>query len=168
MKKYITLILFPYFATINIFAFLFSGYLSELPNFLNLLICFFFLAVNIIELFFAVKCLINIGIETFNNNCNTDFMKNILYVKFLHIPAYIFIFVLGFAMLTLPLGFIITICCFIADCWSIFFTGLPMTFTLIAKYRQKEISKKFTVIHSILAFIFCLDIIDGVYLKRRL
>ena len=166
MKKYITLILFPYFAIINIFTFLFSGYLSELPNFLNLVICFFSLSANIIELFFAIKCLINIGIENFNNNGNTDFMKNILYVKFLHIPAYIFI--LGFAMLTVPLGFIITICCFIADCWSIFFTGLPMTFALIAKYRRKKISKKLAVVHSILAFIFCLDIIDGVYLKRKL
>lgn len=168
MKKYITLILFPYFAIINIFTFLFSGYLSELPNFLNLVIYFFSLSANIIELFFAIKCLINIGIENFNNNGNTDFMKNILYVKFLHIPAYIFIFILGFAMLTVPLGFIITICCFIADCWSIFFTGLPMTFALIAKYRRKKISKKFAVVHSILAFIFCLDIIDGVYLKRKL
>lgn len=138
MKKYITLILFPYFAIINIFTFLFSGYLSELPNFLNLVIYFFSLSANIIELFFAIKCLINIGIENFNNNGNTDFMKNILYVKFLHIPAYIFIFILGFAMLTVPLGFIITICCFIADCWSIFFTGLPMTFALIAKYRRKK------------------------------
>ncbi|MGP1523581.1 MAG: hypothetical protein ACTTKC_09850, partial [Treponema sp.] len=82
MKKYITLILFPYFAIINIFTFLFSGYLSELPNFLNLVIYFFSLSANIIELFFAIKCLINIGIENFNNNGNTDFMKNILYVKF--------------------------------------------------------------------------------------
>jgi len=62
--------------------------------------------------------------------------------------SYIFIFVLGFAMLTLPLGFIITICCFIADCWSIFFTGLPMTFALIAKYRRKKISKKTNITFS--------------------
>lgn len=42
-----------------------------------------------------------------------------------------------------------------------------LTFALVAKYKQKEISSRFTVIHSILAFIFCLDIIDGVYLKKK-
>lgn len=167
MKKYISIILFPYFAAINVFSILASGSLTNFPKIISFFICLIFISANVIELFFSVKCIINIVRDAFSNNTDSDLINKIICIKFLHIPAYIFIFVYGCAMITLPLGFIISIFCFIADCWNIFLTGLPMTLALVVKYRQKEISNRFTVIHSIFAFIFCLDIIDGVYLKRK-
>lgn len=167
MKKYISLILFPYLSAINLFSILSSGSLSNLPKPARILICAIYISVNLVELFFSIKCVLPIVKNTVANKNDPDLLKKIIIIKFIHIPAYIFIFLYGFAMFTLPLGFIISLFCFVADCWSIFFTGFPLTFALLEKYRRKEISKKFTVFHSILSFFFCLDTIDGIYLIRK-
>ena len=162
MKKYIAQVLFPYLAILDIHIWMDTS--SERPKFFSFLL----LAVNLIELFFVTKSLISTWKMSFGNNSTSECMKNIVYVKLLHIPAYVYIFAFGFAMFCLPLGFIISIFCFFVDSWTIFITGLSMTIALVAKYKQKEVSGKFALVHSILAFVFCLDIIDGLYLRFKI
>ncbi len=167
MRKFIPLILFPYLAAFDINAIFESGYLSKLPKSASMALGILFIALNVVEFLFLANCIIWTGKKLFSEKDNSYLLRRIINVKLIQIPAYIYIFIVGFLLFTLPLGFIITIICFIADCWSIFFTGLLVSLSMGAKLRRKEISAKFAILHGILSFIFCIDVIDGIFLKVR-
>lgn len=167
MRKFIPLILIPYLEAFDISAIFESGYLSKLPKSAGMALVILFITLNAVEFLFLVNCIIWTGKKLFSEKDNSYLLRRIINVKLIQIPAYIYIFIVGFLLFTLPLGFIITIICFIADCCSIFFTGLLVSLFMGAKLRGKEISAKFAILHGILSFIFCIDVIDGIFLNVR-
>ena len=167
MKKYIAVILFPYFILINLYFFTQSGYLSHYSLAARLFIGAVFVLANVAELFFVIRCIVRSFKAAFAENADSLSIKHIIITKLCQIPAYILIFLIGFLCFPLRLGFLITLFCFIGDFWSIAITGLLMTTAMIAGLRRGVFSKRTAVIHSILAFIFCIDIVDGIYLLTK-
>ena len=167
MKKYIAVILFPYFILINLYFFTQSGHLSHYPSVARIFIGSVFVLANAIELFFVIRCIIKSFKASFAENADPLSIKHIIITKLCQIPAYILIFLIGFLCFPIRLGFLITLFCFIGDFWSISITGLLMTTAMIDSLRRGFFSKRAAVIHSILAFIFCIDIVDGIYLLAK-
>lgn len=164
MKKYISVILFPYFILINLFFFTGAGNFSDYPQPVKILLYSAFFLVNGAEIFFVIACIIRAFKAAFSEKPDAFFMKKVIICKLLQIPAYILIFMIGFICFPLPLGFLITLFCFAGDLLSIAITGLLMTSVMIAAFRRKLFSKSSALVHSILSFIFCIDVADGIYL----
>lgn len=164
MKKYISVILFPYFILINLFFFTGAGNFSHYPLAARILINAAFLLANGTELFFVITCIAKSFKAVFSEKPDAFFMKKVIICKLLQIPAYILIFMIGFICFPIRLGFLITLFCFAGDLLSIAITGLLMTFAMIAAFRRKLFSKSSALVHSILSFIFCIDVADGIYL----
>lgn len=170
MKKYISVILFPYFILINLFFFTGAGNFSDYPQPVKILLYSAFFLVNGAEIFFVIACIIRAFKAAFSEEPDASFMKQVIISKLLQIPAYILIFMIGFICFPIRLGFLITLFCFAGDLLSIAITGLLMTSVMIAGLRGKIVSKSSAIVHGILSFIFCIDVADAIYLlikKRR-
>ena len=172
MKHYVPLVLFPYMLLLDLFLFLRSGHVGALPAAAGCAVVVLAVALNAAGLFLVARCLIRAGKDactgTAGGRAGPELAGRVLAVKLLHIPAYLCMFVIGFSVVMLPLGFLITLMCFCIDCWTIALSGLLMTFALVAKCRRGEIPVKRAVLHSVLAFLFCIDVADAFYVKHAL
>lgn len=88
-------------------------------------------------------------------------------VKLIHIPAYLFIFVVGLLCMITIFTFGITIVLMIFDGMTIVLSGLIGLGGIIRSLRENKISIKVAVIHGILQFVFCADIISSIVIYRK-
>jgi len=88
-------------------------------------------------------------------------------IKLVHIPAYVAIFILGFAFLLTIFTFVFSIFLFILDVMTIFLTGVIGLSGVIRGYFEKKLSMKSAVIHGILQFVFCVDVISAIIVYRK-
>jgi hypothetical protein len=88
-------------------------------------------------------------------------------VKLIHVPAYLFIFLmgLGFTITIFTIG--ISVVLMILDGMTIFLTGMIGLGGVIRSLRESKLSKRSAVTHGILQFIFCADIISSIIIYRR-
>lgn len=90
-------------------------------------------------------------------------------VKLIQIPAYIMIFVMGVCSLITIFTIPFAIVYWMLDCISVFSTGLVAMSGSIRAKQEGKFSVAFTVITSILSYIFCIDVIVAVvmYVKYK-
>jgi len=87
-------------------------------------------------------------------------------IKLIHIPAYLLIFVVG---LICSLGILtigITIVLMILDGMTIILSGLIGLGGVISSLREDKLSIKKAVMHGILQFVYCADIISSIVIYR--
>ncbi|HEX3017860.1 MAG TPA: hypothetical protein VHP31_08420 [Caproicibacter sp.] len=88
-------------------------------------------------------------------------------IKLIHIPAYILIFIIGLVCLLTIFTFAISIVLMILDSMTIFLSGLIGLGGIIRSYSENKLSKKAAVMHGILQFVFCADVISSIIVYRK-
>lgn len=88
-------------------------------------------------------------------------------IKLAQIPAYIAIFVLGviFLLTIFTFGFVIAFV--IVDILTILISGLIGVTATMKNYTYGSLSKSECVIHSILQFVFCVDVVSAIIVYRK-
>lgn len=109
--------------------------------------------------FFALICLFT------GRFMDTVFHSNVV-IKLIHIPAYVLLFIVGLLCLITIFTTPITIVLILLDGMTIFLTGLIGLGGVIRSSKENRISKSAMVIHGILQFIFCADVISVVVIYR--
>lgn len=90
-----------------------------------------------------------------------------LFVKLLHIPAYVLFFLMAMLCLTTIFTFTVSIVFAAADLAMISVSGIIGLAAVIGSAKEKKISGVAAVFHGVLQFMFCLDIISAVILYRK-
>lgn len=83
-------------------------------------------------------------------------------IKLISIPAYLVIFVLGVIFMFMIFTFAISIVLMILDGMAIVLSGLIGVSAVKRSHDEKAISTVEMVIHGILQFIFCADIVSSI------
>lgn len=167
MKKilpFIFIILFPY-DIVFLIASLWNQHLMELVFHNNFYIGLLSLGILGIIAFVSV---ILLCVNNFAAKLDVvEAAKINMIVKIIPIPAYLFIFVIGFLCLitifTVGISFILLI----LDGVSIIFSGLIGVFVVRRCYADGILTRTEMVIHGILQFIFCLDIVSAIIVYRK-
>ena len=169
MKKFLLslpVLLFPYSIIFALFC-IWSGFLME-TLFQN----------NAFLLIFALLFFFVIALGFSITTCALGLIKNWDYVelsrlnmliKLLSIPAYIMIFIIGILCFITIFTFVVSFILIILDCMAILLSGLIGVCAIKRCYDNKAISSKEMILHSILQFIFCVDIISSiiVFIKAK-
>lgn len=88
-------------------------------------------------------------------------------IKLMQIPAYLGIFLLGIVSFSLIFTIGVAGVLFLFDCASIFLTGMIGVGAVIRCCKSGVCRKTFSVLHGILQFVFCLDLISAILVFAR-
>ena len=169
MRKFILqlslILLFPYLIIFAVFC-MYSGFLMATVFHNNALELLLFI---LIIYFFAFICTVLFVVTNLRKHKPAFEMTRIsMIIKLIHIPAYIVIFLMGLLSLatifTMGFGLVFLI----LNCMTIFLTGLIGASGIAQGKREEKLSKKSAVIHGILQFMFCVDVISAVIIHRRI
>gem|GEM_PF-244479 len=156
MKRVLTLltvILPPYVFAVWIVAFIkFSGSMLIL----------WIAAAGIVLYIAALACSFSVLFGCVDNRLNArEILRMNMFVKVLHIPAYLVIFIMGvgFALSFFLMPFVIVLLAL--NCLTIFMSGLIGAGGLFRGAKENMFTKQSAVILGILQFIFCADVISS-------
>lgn len=168
MKKYIPyllIILFPYmivFALICIFTGLFMDTIFH-NNIYSILILLIIIYVG------SLGCTVIMFIKGFSKDKRLfEIMKSNMIIKLIHIPAYLLIFAFGLICSLTIFTIGITIALVILDIMTIILSGLIGVGGILRGLREHKLSIRNALLHSILQFVFCADIISSIILYRKI
>ena len=164
MVPFIFIILFPYYIVFLIGS-LFNQYLMKYVfqnNFYIGLLSF---------CIFGLIAFVNVIILCVNNfACKLNAVEATrinMIIKIIQIPAYLFIFVIGcmclLTIFTVGISFVLLI----LDGVSIILSGLIGVFVVRRCYADGILTRTEMVIHSILQFVFCLDVVSAIIVFRK-
>jgi hypothetical protein len=88
-------------------------------------------------------------------------------IKLAQIPAYVIIFILGVLLLLSIFTYGFTVFFMIIDLFTIFLSGLIGIVASRKNYTCGNLSTTEWIIHSILQFVFCADIVSAIIIYRR-
>lgn len=168
IKKYLAVVLLPYICFFNLIFFLGSGAFKEWSIVKTVLLFSMVGLINLTETIGLIIQFIILIKNLLSCEWNKLNIREIAVIKLLQIPAYILFFIIGFSTFFLPLGFIITIFCYALDVWSIIVSGAFTCIGLISEKNKNKINKKQMILHGIISFIFCFDVIDAIILRKKL
>lgn len=94
-------------------------------------------------------------------------IKAVAIVKLLQIPAYIGIFLYGVICVLSIWGIGFAVLVWLFDCMFIFATGIVSVAGAVRGYQEKILSKKATILCSILSFVFCIDVFVAIYVWAK-
>lgn len=168
MKKYLKflpLIIYPYaYLLYFILLFKISEINKELGDILSAGFLILLIGYNVITL---ITIIVNI-ISTVKKGNATEAAKVNIAVKYLHIPAYIFHFLMGTAGMLMSvwgIGFIMI--AVIVDILTIFLSGLNALSCSIKLRKDGKLKKGTSILLSIGSFIYCVDLaVAIIYLLR--
>lgn len=164
MLPFIFIILFPYYIVFLIGS-LFNQYLMQFIFQNNFYMGLLSLCI------FGIIAFISVIILCVNNFANkmeaVEATKIAMIIKIVQIPAYLFIFVIGFMCLftifTVGISFVLLI----LDGASIILSGLIGIFAVRRCYADGILTRAEMIIHSILQFVFCLDVVSAIIVFRK-
>lgn len=164
MVPFIFIILFPYYIVFLIGS-LFNQYLMKYVfqnNFYIGLLSF---------CIFGLIAFVNVIILCVNNFASkleaVEATRINMIIKIIQIPAYLFIFVIGcmclLTIFTVGISFVLLI----LDGVSIILSGLIGVFVVRQCYANGILTRTEMIIHSILQFVFCLDVVSAIIVFRK-
>ena len=160
----VPVVVFPYLILFAIVC-IFSGYFMD-SLFQNnaLLLLFALLIFYIVALACTVVSFIT-GIA--KKKSGLALFRASMIIKLLHIPSYVLIFIIGLLCLITIFTFAITIVLMILDCMTIFLTGLIGLCGIIRSFKENKLSKNEAIIHGVLQFVFCADVISSIMVYKK-
>ena len=91
-----------------------------------------------------------------------------LTIKLIQVPAYIVLFIIGLGCSFTVFTYAVSIILIMLDNMTIAMTGLIGLSAAIRGRREKKISRKKAVIHGILQFVFCADVVSAFLLNKAI
>jgi hypothetical protein len=167
MRKYFRFLLiaiFPYLIVLSLLC-IFTGFIMD-TVFRNNVI---FLLLTLL-IFYVITLLSSVTlfiISLVKKKKALEVLRINMIIKMIHIPAYLFIFIVGLICSITIFTFGITIVLIMLDLGAIVLSGLLGLAGVIRGLSENKISLKAAVIHGILQFVFCADIISSVVLFRK-
>lgn len=169
MKKYIPSILaaiFPYSVLFALYC-MFSGFLMhsvfQSNGFLLLLAVLLFWVVSL-------GCAVATCVMSLARKWDSyELARANMILKLIPVPAYILIFLIGCAFLITIFTFAISIILMLLDGMAIVLSGLIGVAAVKRNHSDKILSTKEMVVHGILQFVFCADVVSAivVFCKAR-
>ncbi len=165
MVPFIFIILFPYyivFLIVSLFNQCLMKYVFQNNFYIGLLsFCVF-----------GVIAFVNVIILCVNNfagkfNAIEAAQINMI-IKMIQIPAYLFIFVIGFMCLLTIFTVGISFVLLILDGISIILSGLIGVFVVRRCYADGILTRTEMLLHSILQFVFCFDVVSAIIVYRKI
>ena len=164
MKRYLQLlfvILFPYLnITLTLLLFMKTAWVTTVlghPIWLSVIL----LAAFLIALVSSIVVLI---VSLVNRWDALKFARLNMVIKLIHIPAYLIIFLFGVASFITIFTFAFSAVFVVLDCLTICLTGIIGLASVIRSVAEKKLSITAGVVHGILQFIFCADVVSAVIL----
>ncbi|MDF2905515.1 MAG: hypothetical protein K0R34_836 [Herbinix sp.] len=162
MKKllpFYAIVLFPYLIVFILIS-IFKGYFTD--DFL------LFLLITLVVLYVvAIVCAIAGFMKGVTKKYQPQEILRInMMIKLLHIPAYLLIFVFGLLCTITIFTIGVTVVLMILDGMTIVLSGLVGLGGIIGSLREKKISTNKAVIHGILQFVYCADVISSIVMYR--
>lgn len=160
----IPVILFPY-SVLGMLYCLFSGTLMESVFQNNGFLCILALLAWAL---IGFACAFLVGIRGARTLDCLRFARFAMILKLVQIPAYCIIFVLAalFSLTIFTIGFTIALAFF--DGIAILMTGIPGVFSIRKSYQSGVLLRSDCLIHSLLQFVFCADVVSSIYLYRKI
>lgn len=166
MRRYFQLllvILFPYLVVLALVC-IYKGYFMETVFHNN---AYPFLIALIVLYVTALVCSVAVFINSLVKKWNAQELLCInMVIKLIHIPAYLLIFFIGLASLITIFTFAISIFLMFLDGMTILLSGLIGLGGVIRSLKENKLSKRAAVIHGILQFVFCADIISSIIIYK--
>ena len=170
MKKYIPSILaaiFPYSVLFALYC-MFSGFLMhsvfQSNGFLLLLAVLLFWVVSL-------GCAVATCVMSLARKWDSyELARANMILKLIPVPAYILIFLIGCAFLITIFTFAISVILMLLDGMAIVLSGLIGVAAVKRNHSDKILSTKEMVVHGILQFVFCADVVSAIvvfYKARR-
>lgn len=167
MKKFILsipIIIFPYSVIAMLYC-IFTGFLMETVFHNNNFYCILVLIVfGLISLFMTVSISIVSYVKKWSAS---EIAKINMIIKIAQIPAYITIFIVAVLCLFTIFTFGFTVALFLVDIFTIFLSGLIGIVAIRKNYTLGNLLSNEWIIHSILQFVFCADIISSIIIYRK-
>lgn len=163
-SQFFLIAIFPYLIAFVLIC-MYNGYLIDTVFHHNV---YPLLLILILLYIVALVCAVTSFIASLANKREIlDVLRINMIIKLIHIPAYLFIFVVGLLCMITIFTFGITIVLMIFDGATIVLSGLIGLGGVIRSLRENKISIKVAVIHGILQFVFCADIISSIVIYRK-
>lgn len=166
MKKnlpFISIILFPYFVAFALICIFTGTFMNTVFN--NNI--FMLLAALFLLYFVALACAIYVFIRGLTKKQDAhEILRINMLIKLVHIPAYLLIFVVGVICTITIFTIVITVLLMILDVMTIVLSGLVGLSGVIVSFKEKKISAGRAVLHGMLQFVYCGDIISSIVLFR--
>lgn len=166
MRKYLQFVLIALFPYLIVFALIciFKGYFMDTVFHNNV---YSLLLVLLILYFVALVCAVAVFIKGITKKKKSlEILHFNMIIKLIHIPAYLLIFVFGLLCTITIFTIGITIVLMILDGMTIVLSGLIGLGGVIGSLREDKISIKKAVMHGILQFVYCADIISAIVIYR--
>jgi len=162
VKRVLTLlavILPPYVFVLWLFVFIKYG---------NSMLLLWIAAAGIVLYIAALACSLSVLFGCVKNKLNArEILRMNMFVKLLHVPAYLVIFVLGVGF---ALSFFLTLFVIVlvaSNCLTIFSSGLIGAGGLFRGVKENMFPKNTAIILGILQFIFCADVVSAALAYHR-
>lgn len=166
MKKYlpyIPILLFPYFVAFALVCVFTGTFMKTLFNNNIFMLLETLMLLYIIALGFALY----IFIRGFTKKQDVHEMLRInMIIKLVHIPAYLIIFVFGVICTITIFTIVITVLLMILDGMTIVLSGSVGLSGVLLSLKEKKISTNKAILHGMLQFVYCADIISSIVLYR--
>ncbi len=165
IKKFTIMLIaiFPYLIVLALI-FIFTGQFMETVFHNN---AFTLLLILIVMYVVSLVCAIVIFIASISKKSNVlEVLHMNMIIKLIHIPAYLLIFVIGLICMLTIFTIGLSIVLMVLDGMTIVLSGLIGLGGVIRSLRDKKISITAAVIHGILQFVFCADIISSIVIFR--
>jgi hypothetical protein len=161
----LSVILFPYIILLALFCFFNNNIMETLFNNNGI----YLLSLLIILYIISLICSISVFIKNilFKQSSQILLRMNMI-IKLIHIPAYVIIFFIGLIFLGTIFTMGISLVLMLLDGLAIFLSGLLGLSGIIRGVIEKNLSKKDAVIHAILQFVFCVDIISSIKIYKKI
>ena len=162
MKRYLSLLLvllFPYFVIFAVECLIEVSLLETIFQSNPYLLLLALIVICIVALLSSMIVFIISIVMKWNTK---DLLRANMIMKLVHIPAYIGIFLSALACMLTIFTYVISMIIIILACMTIFMSGLIGLAGVIRSAFEKKLSAKEVIIHGILQFIFCADIISSI------
>jgi len=167
LKRYLALLfvlLFPYYVVFAVECVL-EDRLMETVFRSNAYVLFLTLFVVFVLALLTSVAVFIISIVTKWNT--KDLLRVNMIMKLVHLPANIAILYFTFAFMLTIFTFAISMILIVIPCITIFMSGLIGLAGVIRSAVEKKLSAKEAIIHGILQFIFCADIISSIMIYKK-
>lgn len=167
MKRYLCFLpaaIFPYCVLFVMYC-VFSGFLIDSlfeEQFFPLLLCL--CVIWVLGLFLTALFL---AVDARRKTPALTLARINMLVKLAHIPAYVVIFILGLSMMLTLFTMGISILLVVFDVMAIALSGLAGLVAVRRCRLQGLCSRRFAVLHGILQFVFCADVVSAIVVYRK-
>lgn len=164
LLPYIPIAILPY-PLVAVLITLFSGWLPDAPEGTVLLGALLVTLIVIYGISFLVSLIVS-GYNLVSGRNPEAILRITMIIKLIHIPAYIAIFVVGLASLITIFTAGISIVLWLLDVFTIIISGTIGLSGIIRALREHRLTGKEALIHGLLQFVFCADVISSIIAYR--